>query len=461
MPAALADTAVTPALLLDEVRRARAAAEAAEARIMELAVEWAHAHPVLEGGEGWQITTATGVAYSEVDGTALALDPTDPAAEELVEWCGIPPVAWDAPAAFAAANKMFTAAGKRLIRDALILHHRLPRTWARVTGGEVPAWRARRVAEAVLAAPADVVAYVDDQIAPVVGTIGTVTLDQVVERAMTLLHAEAREADQACATESHEVRFHGDAQPDGTAELFARGDYKDLHDLHQTLTHVAAALKAAGDDTDLDVRRARALGILADPAQALALLAGREAPTLSKQAVLYLHLTDLALLGLDPVALNDTTRHAMLTAQVRDWLARTDTHVVVKPVLDLAEDLHTESYAIPTRLREQTQLLHPTCVFPFCTRPSRRCDLDHIDAWDSDPENPGGATCSHNLAPLCRHHHRLKTHTPWTYRRLDTRLFLWTDPHGIHYLRDHASTSLVDRTVEDADGYPAGDTPTG
>ncbi|MFB9314338.1 hypothetical protein ACFFRI_14880, partial [Nocardioides plantarum] len=131
MPAALADTAVTPALLLDEVRRARAAAEAAEARIMELAVEWAHAHPVLEGGEGWQITTATGVAYSEVDGTALALDPTDPAAEELVEWCGIPPVAWDAPAAFAAANKMSTAAGKRLIRDALILHHRLPRTWAR------------------------------------------------------------------------------------------------------------------------------------------------------------------------------------------------------------------------------------------------------------------------------------------------------------------------------------------
>jgi hypothetical protein len=46
---------------------------------------------------------------------------------------------------------------------------------------------------------------------------------------------------------------------------------------------------------------------------------------------------------------------------------------------------------------------------------------------------------------LCRHHHRLKTHTPWTYRRLDTRLFVWTDPHGTHYLRDHTRTVLVDQ----------------
>ena len=172
------------------------------------------------------------------------------------------------------------------------------------------------------------------------------------------------------------------------------------------------------------------------------------APT--KQAVLYLHLTDLALLGLDPVALNDTTRHAMLTQQVRDWLARTDTHVTVRPVIDLTEDIHTESYAIPTRLREQTILTHPTCVFPWCTRPSRGADLDHIEPWSSEPG--GGQTSTANLAPLCRHHHRLKTHTAWTYRRLDTRQFLWTDPHGTHYLRDHAGTSVVAQTPPDDRG---------
>jgi hypothetical protein len=442
MYTALADTVVTPAMLLEEVRRARSVADTAEARIMEVAVEWAHAHPVLEGGEGWQITNATAVPLSEVDGTVLALDPDDPAHEELVEWCGIPPVAWDAPAVFAAANRMSTAAGKALIRDALILCHRLPKTWARVQCAEVPAWRARRVAQAVFGAPIDVVAYVDDEVAPVVGTIGVVSLDRLLERAMLTLHAETLEMEQACAAEAHYVTVHG-AQLDGTADLHARGDWKDLHDFEATVARVAAALKGEGDDRDLEARRARALGVLADPAQALALLEGRPAPAPTKQAVLYVHLSDLALSGADPLAVNETTGHNVLAAQVLEWLARTDTHVTIKPVIDLNEDLHTESYAIPDRLREQTKLINPTCVFAYCTIPARRCDCDHITAWDPGPDQ-GGPTCSCNLAPLCRHHHRLKTLAGWKYYRIAPRVFLWRDPTGHYYLRDHASTTLID-----------------
>jgi hypothetical protein len=435
----LADAAVTPALLLDEVRAARVAADAAEARILQIAVEWAHAHPILEGGEAWRITGASSVPLSEVDGTALALDPSDEASEELVEWCGIPPVAWDAPASFAASNRMSTGAGKALIRDALVLFHRLPKTWARVMSGHVPVWRARRIAQAVLAAPIDVVEYVDDEVAGVAGSIGTVALDRLIERAMLTLHAEALELDHAAAEEAVHVTIH-DPQADGTGDLVARGDWKDLHDLDHTIARLAAALKAEGDDRDLDARRSCALGVLADPAQALALLEGRPAPTPSKQAVLYVHLSDLAVTGADPLALNETTGHPVLAAQVRDWLCRTDTHVVIKPVIDLNEDLHTESYAIGDRMREQTQLINPTCVFPDCGVKARRCDCDHIEAWDPTPDQ-GGPTCSHNLAPLCRHHHRLKTHTAWRYLRLGPRLFLWTDPHGRHYLRDHDRTT--------------------
>ena len=53
-----------------------------------------------------------------------------------------------------------------------------------------------------------------------------------------------------------------------------------------------------------------------------------------------------------------------------------------------------------------------TCVFPWCSRPARRCDKDH-----SVPHSSGGPTCPCNLAPLCRRHHRIKTHGAWTYRR--------------------------------------------
>ncbi|WP_036491700.1 hypothetical protein, partial [Nocardioides sp. CF8] len=83
----------------------------------------------------------------------------------------------------------------------------------------------------------------------------------------------------------------------------------------------------------LDVRRSRAIGILADPAAALALLSGDDAPAPGKRAELVLHITDTNLVGLDPVARNLTRDRAVLDQLVRDWCSRTDTHLVVQPVL--------------------------------------------------------------------------------------------------------------------------------
>src|SRR5688572_26129507 len=102
----LPDTAPLPRDLLAQVRDARAEADAAEARVLELAVEWAHAHPALPGHEAW----APAVLPSWLEpGSELAVDAED------VEWHGLPPVRWDAPAAFAAANNMSTTAGKALL----------------------------------------------------------------------------------------------------------------------------------------------------------------------------------------------------------------------------------------------------------------------------------------------------------------------------------------------------------
>jgi hypothetical protein len=58
-----------------------------------------------------------------------------------------------------------------------------------------------------------------------------------------------------------------------------------------------------------------------------------------------------------------------------------------------------------------------------------------------DAEHPEqGPTCTCNIAALCRRHHRLKTHTAWTYTVLEPGTYLWTSPHGYHYLRDHTGT---------------------
>jgi hypothetical protein len=105
-------------------------------------------------------------------------------------------------------------------------------------------------------------------------------------------------------------------------------------------------------------------------------------------------------------------------------------------VIDLNARLHTSAYKIPETIREQVILRDRlTCIFPWCTRPARSADIDHITPYDE-----GGQTASDNLAPLCRHHHRLKTHGGWTYTSLEPGRYLWRSPLGYSYLRDRDRT---------------------
>jgi Domain of unknown function (DUF222) len=73
-------------------------------------------------------------------------------------------------------------------------------------------------------------------------------------------------------------------------------------------------------------------------------------------------------------------------------------------VLGVSRPIPTPLHDPPPRLAALVKAASPTCVFPGCTVPARRCDLDHRIAYER-----GGATCSCNLQPLCRSHHRLKT----------------------------------------------------
>ena len=92
----------------------------------------------------------------------------------------------------------------------------------------------------------------------------------------------------------------------------------------------------------------------------------------------------------------------------------------------------TPAYEVPDRIREQVILRDRTCVFPWCTRPARGCDIDHVIEYDHDADAEGrpqpGPTQTDNLAALCRFHHRLKTHTAWRYRMIEPGVFEWTSP---------------------------------
>jgi hypothetical protein len=156
--------------------------------------------------------------------------------------------------------------------------------------------------------------------------------------------------------------------------------------------------------------------------------------------VLHVHLTDTAHTSSAANAGAELARlehgdRLLLADQVRNWCGRPETKITVKPVINLAERLSTGAYQIPDRIRDHVTARDQTCVFPWCTRNARSCDLDHITPYGDGP------TATDNLAPLCRRHHRLKTHAGWTYTMIEPGTYLWRSPHSLTYQRDHTGTT--------------------
>jgi hypothetical protein len=129
-------TAVSlPSDQLAHVRALKATVRAAEAQILVAACEWADSHPALpDHPEPYAAERCAAVRRQDAGWLAQQdpFDLDDPDAS-------IPEIAWDADAPFAAALGLSTAAGARLLREALVLRHRLPRLWQRMLAGEVEA----------------------------------------------------------------------------------------------------------------------------------------------------------------------------------------------------------------------------------------------------------------------------------------------------------------------------------
>ncbi len=165
-----------------------------------------------------------------------------------------------------------------------------------------------------------------------------------------------------------------------------------------------------------------------------------------------MHLSEAAITGTGDcleLARVENQRQVVTADQIKTWCANPDARVIVKPVIDLNEHIHVEGYEVPDRLREQTILRDHTCVFPWCTRSARKADADHVI-----PYAEGGTTSSDNIAPLCRRHHRLKTHSPWGYTMLEPGSYLWSSPHGYQFLRDHHGTLDVSHDRHRPEAHP-------
>jgi hypothetical protein len=159
----------------------------------------------------------------------------------------------------------------RLIGDALDLRHRLRSIWAAAEAGRVPAYQARRIAAATRHLTAEQAASVDVQLAPSLGAVSWGRLQTLLEAAIYQADPVGAEQQAAAAAQERFVRL-GRASEHGLKVIIARATAGDSIWFTATLDRIADILARHGDTDPVAVRRSKAIGILAQPAEALQLL---------------------------------------------------------------------------------------------------------------------------------------------------------------------------------------------
>lgn len=412
------DTAGALALIRGE----QAARQVSEVREWQAVVAWAEANL-----HGVRPADAVGVEASLDTGIRLAGE-------------GAPLVSEFAVVELAAALGRGVASAKNHAGRILECAWRLPRVYAAVVAGRLAPWRAARIADHTAALNAEAAAYVDQRLGSAVatGVVGWKRLGQLVDEAVMRFDPDLAEARRQRAAEARAV--HTQSCGEGLAGVEAVLDAADAADLEQAISRQAEALARMGDTSSLTVRRARALGVIARIALCQELLVadpstGEVTSTdPGRRVTLNVHLTPASLAagveGGNPVARWEEGRIPVLIGQVREWLLQPATTIRVQPVIDLAAHHPVEAYEIPDRMRRQVGLRDHTCRFPSCEQPATGCDLDH-----RVPHADGGITCACNLQPLCRRHHRAKTHAGWQVDLIDDQPghYRWVSPHGYRF----------------------------
>jgi hypothetical protein len=304
--------------------------------------------------------------------------------------------------------------------------------------------------------------------APSLGAVSWGRLQTLLEAA--IIQADPVGADQqaAAAAQDRFVRL-GRSSEHGLKLIIARAAAGDAIWFKASVDRIADILNRHGDTDPVDVRRSKALGILAQPAEALHMLCEHQdddwdgpaehtdadgepsddegvhrslqltpppfdPERAQPRAVIYVHMSQEGLTAGTGVARIEDVGPLLvgrLSALVGDRCK-----ISVKPVIDLpAGHTPVDCYEVPVRLREQLQLRYPADVFPFAAGVSRRIDLDHtIPYLSPDEGGPPGQTRIGNLGPHARRNHRHKTHGGWQVRQPEPGTWLWRSPHRRIYL---------------------------
>ena len=302
------------------------------------------------------------------------------------------------------------------LRFALDLRDRHAAVFAALERGSIDVPRARAIDRGTCHLPHDVATRIG---ASLVDEAGDLTVGELLDRVRRLVIAvEPDEAEQRFAEAHDRRRVVLEPTVDGTANVLGMDlAPQDAAAVRRRIQRLAKHASVAGDQRNADQVRADVFVDLLLGRSSTAASSGTTSSAPRADLDIRVDLTTLMRLddepadvaGYGPVvadiarSLAEAARGARWTATVTDPTSRRP--IVTSPV-------RRRPTTMQARIVRST---HPTCVFPGCRMPAVDCDLDHTRPWST-----GGATDEQNLAPLCRHDHRIKTETGWTYTMGET-----------------------------------------
>ena len=301
---------------------------------------------------------------------------------------------------------------------ALELRQRLPRLWEALAAGVVDTRRAWVIATGVIHLPDDTARQVVDHVLEEAGGLTTGQLRARLRRLCVETNPEEAQQRYELAVEGR--RVVAEPTPDGTAHLVGSDLSPDrVAEVTGRINRIAHHLNTADETRTMDQLRADVF---------LDLLAGADHGDSPAAVVdIQVDVETLAELADSPAEL---AGYGPVIADIARQVAAHPNSRLRYTVTDGDQPVQSGvTRRRPTASQRRTvTAANPRCVFPGCRMPASDCDLDHRQAWGN-----GGPTTADNLAPLCRHDHRLKHDHGWNYQPQPNGDHQWTSPLGHTY----------------------------
>jgi len=353
-------------------------------------------------------------------------------------------------------------AAAKQVYEVSTLVQRLPQCWQVVAQGQAPLWQARKIAAACDGLDAQGWELVDRQVWGALGSVGSRRFFQLVEAAVEA--ADPEHARHKSEVRARYVTTGADEHDRLTGWLSARLDRADSIFLEAMVQRIADALAAQDDTGSDDERRAKALGMLANPAAVVKLVGlptlrgldpelrteefrqvmieqfDKLAAPLTPMTQVYVHFHADTIEDANALVRSERIG-PLLVDQVKQVTGSTNVRLTPAVHIGGAGEV-CDMYETPTRIREQVLLRDPFEIAPFSSRLSRGCDIDHTKEF-----RPGrrGQTRADNLGPLGRRFHRAKTHGGWELTQPRAGVFIWKTPAGLGFQVDNTGTHRLAR----------------